>query len=101
MDCDTRNLCYAITCSVANCKQQYIGQTHRSLKERFREHLRYVDIDREATGKHFNLPGHSKSDMTVTVLEKVHSRDVWLREEKESEFIRNCNSFYKGMNKKI
>ena len=101
MDCDTRNLCYAITCSVANCKQQYIGQTHRSLKERFREHLRYVDIDREATGKHFNLPGHSKSDMTVTVLEKVHSRDVWLREEKESDFIRNCNSFYKGMNKKI
>ena len=57
--------------------------------------------NREATGRHFNLPGHMKSDMAVTVLEKVHSRDVWLREEKESELIRNCNSYYKGMNRKI
>ena len=68
---------------------QYIGQTHRILKERFREPLMYVVNDREATGKNLNLPGHSKSDMTVTVLEKVHSRDMWLWEENESEFIRN------------
>ena len=101
MECNTRNLCYAITCSVANCKQQHIGQTNRSLRERFREHLSYVENDREATGRHFNPPGHMKSDMTVTVLEKVQSRDVWLKEEKESEFIRNCNSFYKGMKRKI
>jgi hypothetical protein len=47
-----------------------------------------VDNDREAIGRQFNLPGHMKSDMTVTVLEKVHSRDVWQREEKEYEFIK-------------
>ena len=82
---------------VANCREQYIGQTHRSLKERFSEHLRYVDKNSEATGKHFKLPGHSKSDMSVTILEKVHRRDVWVREEKESEFIRNFKSFYKGI----
>ena len=26
LDCDTRNVIYAITCSVANCRQQYVGQ---------------------------------------------------------------------------
>ena len=101
MDCDTRNLCYAISCTVANCRQQYIGTTYRSLRERFKEHLGYVDRNVEATGNHFNLPGHSKWDMKVTVLEKVNSRDLWMREEREHELIRNCNTFYKGINRKI
>ena len=91
---------YAINCSVANCRQQYIGQSGRSLRERLSEHLSYVDKNKEATGKHFNLPGHSKWDIKATVLEKVHTREVWVREERESLWIRNCNSFYKGINKK-
>ena len=100
MDCNTRNMVYAINCSVANCRQQYIGQSGRSLRERLIEHLGYVDKNKEATGKHFNLPGHSKWDIKATVLEKVHTREVWVREERESLWIRNCNSFYKGINKK-
>ena len=87
--------------SVATCRQQYIGTTYMSLRERFKEHLLgYVDRNLEATGKHFNLPGHTKWDMKVTVLEKVQSRDLWMREEREHELIRNCNTFYKGMNRK-
>ena len=41
--------------------------------------------------------------MKVTVLEKVKSRDLWMREgeEREHELIRNCNTFYKGINRKI
>ena len=100
MDCSTRNICYAITCSVAHCRQQYIGQSGRSLKERLSEHLNYIDKNVEATGRHFNLPGHSKWDLKATVLEKVHDREVWVREERESLFIRNSNTFYKGINKK-
>ena len=100
MDCSTRNICYAITCSVAHCRQQYIGQSGRSLKERLSEHLNYIDKNVEATGRHFNLPGHSKWDLKATVLEKVHDREVWVREERESLFIRNINTFYKGINKK-
>ena len=100
MDCLTQNICYAITCGVTRCSQQYIGQTSRSLKERFRQHQYYVDKNMEATGKHFNLPGHSKSDMKVTVLEKIHSKDVWVREEIESGHIRRANSYYKGINLK-
>jgi hypothetical protein len=100
VDCLTTNICYAITCGLARCGQQYIGQTSKSLKERFRQHLGYVDRNIEATGRHFNLPGHSKSDMGVTVLEKIHSKNVWFREELESTHIRKANSFYKGINLK-
>ena len=71
MDCETKNLLYAISCTVANCRQQYIGTTYRSLRERFREHLGYVDKNVEATGTHYNLPGHSKADMKVMVVDRV------------------------------
>ena len=100
MDCNTINICYAISCGVANCSMQYIGQTSKSLKERFSQHSGYVDRKVEATGKHFNLPGHCKSDMRVTVVEKIHSMEVWVREEIESMHIRKSNTFYKGINQK-
>ena len=40
----------------------------------------YVDNNTEATGREFNLPGHSKWDMKATVIEKVHDWEVWVRE---------------------
>ena len=64
-DCNTKNVVYGITCKVDRCGQQYIGQTSRSLRERFSQHCGYVDRNTEATGRHFNLPGHSNSDMSV------------------------------------
>ena len=82
------------------CKEQYIGQTGRSLRERFVQHLNYVDRNKEATGTHFNLPGHTKSDIKLTIIEKIHKRDVWTREEIESMHIRKANSFHKGINLK-
>ena len=99
-DCTTTNLCYAISCGVPRCGHQYIGQTSRSLKERFSQHLGYVDRNREATGRHFNLPGHSKSDMLVQVVEKIHNKHVWAREEIESIHIRKANTYHKGINNK-
>ena len=99
-DCNTCNLVYAISCGAARCGDQYIGQTSKSLKERLRQHLGYVDRNVEATGRHFNLPGHSKSDLKITIVEKIHDRDVWVREEIESMHIRKANTFYKGINLK-
>ena len=49
-DCNTCNLVYAISCGVARCRQQYIGQTSKSLKERLQQHLGYVNRNVEATG---------------------------------------------------
>ena len=100
VDCNSSNVCYALNCMVANCGKQYIGQTSKSLRERLTQHLNYVDRNMEATGRHFNLPGHSKSDLRATVIEKVHSREVWCREEIESMHIRKANSFYEGINLK-
>ena len=100
VDCNSNNICYAISCTKARCGQQYIGQTGRSLRDRFSQHLNYVDRNCEATGRHFNLPGHSKSDMRVTIVEKIHKRDVWTREEIETMHIRKANSFFKGINLK-
>ena len=100
VDCTTTNLCYAISCGVPRCGKQYIGQTSKSLKERFAQHLGYVDRNMEATGRHFNLPGHSKSDMSVTIIEKIHNKEVWAREELESMHIRRANTFYSGINQK-
>ena len=55
---------------------KYVGETKRILKYRFAEHRGYVNnSDETATGQHFNLPGHSLSDLTVTILEKVRSND--------------------------
>ena len=81
---------------------QYIGESERLLEERFSEHRTYVAGRQlsKATGFHFNQPGHSTSDMKVTILEKVHSLDPLVRKERENLFIRRFNTKYKGMNKK-
>ena len=40
VDCQTKNIIYCITCK--KCKMQYIGETSRYAKERFREHIRVM-----------------------------------------------------------
>ena len=81
---------------------QYIGESERSLQERFSEHKSYVVNKHltKATGAHYNTPGHSVSDMQVSILEKVHNTDPLIRKEREELFIRKFNTKYKGLNKK-
>ena len=100
VNCQTSNVVYCITCE--KCKQQYVGETERTLALRFAEHKGYVRNNKQekATGEHFNFPGHSLADMKVTIIEKVMSNDNMMRKTRESHFIENLNSFYKGMNKK-
>ena len=42
----------------------------------------------KATGQHFDSPGHSLSDLCITVLERVRSNDYLYRKEREKYFIR-------------
>ena len=91
-------LSYLIECK--HCNMKYVGETKRILKFRFAEHRGYVNNnDDTATGEHFNMPGHSLSDMTVTVLEKVKTNDDMYRKEHESYFIRKFNTYYRGLNR--
>ena len=65
--CFSAKVFYSITCNF--CKKVYIGETGRQLSDRFREHLRVVGKDdknaSESIARHFNLPNHSKQDITV------------------------------------
>ena len=74
--CISTNLIYCITCTL--CKKVYIGETGRRLGDRFREHLRDVEInDKDASkpvARHFNLPNHSQKHMAVCGLSLSSSK---------------------------
>ena len=100
VNCQTSNIVYCVSCD--KCGEQYVGQTEKTLSLRFGQHRGYVrnrKLDK-ATGHHFNLPGHSHSDMKVQVVEKVHTPDEMMRETRESHFILEMNTKHKGMNRK-
>ena len=99
VNCQTRNILYCISCD--RCTVQYIGETERSLQERFSEHKGYAINQKtsKTTGEHFSQKGHKVSDMRVTVLEKVFSSDPAVRKERERYFIVKMNTKHKGLNK--
>ena len=99
VNCSSINVIYMVGCK--KCTQQYIGETERSVRERFREHMGYVtaSLKNKATGQHFNEPGHKVSDMTITVIEKVFNKDPRYRKQREKMFINKFNTRYKGLNK--
>ena len=99
LTCKSRNVIYLIECS--KCNQQYIGETDRTLHERFSEHKSYVNSKKlnQATGSQFNLPGHSVSDMNIMAIQKIHQRGTPYRKEYEKEEIANFNSYHKGINR--
>ena len=95
VNCQTKNLVYCISCD--RCLEQYVGETEKTLSQRFAQHRGYVNNQKldQATGEHFNLPGHSLSDMKVTILEKLHSDDPNMRKIRESYYIKKLNTKYK------
>ena len=97
--CASSNIIYLLGCK--RCPQQYIGETERSLKERFSEHRGYVtnNVISKATGKHFNEKSHRVSDMTITILEKIFNPNPQFRKTREKLWINKFNTKYKGLNK--
>ena len=100
LNCQTAGIIYCITCK--KCMMQYIGTSKLTAQTRLSQHAGYIRNKNlnQPTGKHFNGRGHSLSDMSFVILEKVFSKDVLLREERESHYIRLFNTKYKGMNVK-
>ena len=80
---------------------QYSGESERTLQDRFSDHKGYVNNLHlnQATGHHFNTKGHKLHHMKVTILEKLKNFDPRFRKARESMYIENYNTFYKGMNK--
>ena len=98
--CESKNIVYCITCTKPSCGAQYVGETKRSLKDRFSQHIGYVRGMNltQPTGLHFNSPGHTLDMMGVTILEKCCFPLESYRKEREREYIRFFNSKVKGLN---
>ena len=103
LDCNSYSVIYAIICKKESCRQVYIGETKRMLKFRLAEHRGYVSNKQtnEATGQHFNLPGHSIADLQITAIEQVKKNDVIYRRQREEYHIRRFNTLYQGINKRL
>ena len=101
VDCNTSNVVYLIECKKETCRQRYIGETDRPIRYRISEHVGYVRNNHlnQATGMHFNTPGHSIGDLSITVLEKVKKLDTGYRKEREKHLIQKFNTYYQGLNK--
>ena len=54
----------------------------------------------ETTGEHFNLPGHSLSDMQIQIVEKVFSKSEAVRLTRERLYINFFEAENRGMNRK-
>ena len=92
--CLTKNIVYCITCSY--CKQQYIGETGRTLRTRIGEHLRYIANNKNTTtGQHFQQPNHN---MKVTILHVLKYEGETERKIKEARCINLFNTKTIGLN---
>ena len=100
-NCETSNVIYLIECSKERCTDRYIGETGRPLKHRLADHRGYVNQERVnyVTGAHFNQPGHTLSDLKITILERSKKTDSSYRKERERYFINKFNTLHKGMNR--
>ena len=101
LNCESSNIIYMIECNIDRCKMRYIGESERKLSKRLSEHRGYVTnhLLSQATGYHFNLPGHNISNMTITAIEKVKKMDSSYRKERERYHIRKFNTYYHGLNR--
>ena len=91
---------YLIQCEKENSKKTNILEKPTNfLRERLNQHRGYVTRKaQDATGRHFDLPGHKLSDMNISVLKKVKCNDPMYIKERERYHIRKFNTYYQGIN---
>ncbi len=105
--CRDCRVIYCITCKKPRCRQQYCGKTESEFRTRMYQHRVSVtgtdgktrpDLNK-AIGAHYNGPGHKVSDMSVTILEKVYSKDPMVLAVREQHWINLFNTKYRGVNR--
>ena len=91
LTCETKNLIYMIQCN--RCNLQYIGETKRRLKDRFKEHRRTIDNPNNKSkpttaAEHFlSSPNHIANDMRLIPIEKTFSNRDSIRKGREAFLI--------------
>ncbi|XP_073212655.1 uncharacterized protein [Lepidochelys kempii] len=95
--CTSTNVIYDIMCQ--QCPSaMYIGQTGQSLRKRINGHksaVKNYNIHKPV-GEHFNLSGHSISDLKVTILQQKDFKNR-LRETAELELICKLDTINSGL----
>ena len=76
IDCNFKNVIYMLQCN--HCHKQYIGETKRSIRDRFNEHRRPVDKQTNSSkpttlSEHFLYKNHNATDMQLIPLELLQS----------------------------
>ena len=82
-----------------SCRKQYIGETGRTAYKRYTEHedsAKDANTTKEVS-KHFQLPGHSTSDIEMVPIERVRGGRV-ARKVRERALIRQHQMVSFGMN---
>ena len=100
--CNTTGCTYKILCD--QCDDFfYFGQTGKALRVRFGQHKGDILNARpKPVAEHFNLPGHSLKNVIFIGVEKVMPpRDKFLREQRESYYIRKTNAVQDGANRRF
>ena len=79
---------------------QYIGQTGRTLRERFGEHRRRIQNNTDESAPiHFNLPHHTLNDVELIPLLKVRNSKANYRYAIEQHFISTAGTLKNGINR--
>lgn len=97
--CTDTFIVYSIQCNKCP-KAQYIGQSTQMAAKRFTAH--YSDIItkkcHKTVSKHFNLPGHSASNMVFLPFEKLRVKDSTLLTVREDFWIKKKETLKSGLN---
>ena len=119
LTCTDENIIYVISCEKDNgdCAKvhpQYVGETGHSAKWRCSRHLGTITNDSQVdttvpVGVHFRMPGHSHSDLKFLPIEKIFSKNPFVRKVRETFYIKqyqtlkskNVNVIEHGLNLKF
>ena len=90
-ECLFENIVYLIQCEKENCKEnKYIGENSKPMHERQSQHRGYVTINtKDATGRHFNRPGHTLANISMTVLGRVKIQILYTERKGRSTISKN------------
>ena len=102
LTCTDESIIYVISCEKQSGEcikkhPQYVGETGHSAKWRCSRHLGTVTNPSQVdtitpVGSHFRLPGHDQSHLNFAPIEKIQSKDPFVRKVRESFYIQQYES---------
>ena len=80
-----------LTCYLPPCSQKCVSETKRTPEQRLFEHCGDAKTE-ERRARHFNLPGHSRNDITIMAVDRVGSTNQYHRLALESKWIKRLQT---------